>query len=196
MRPHHWLISVTSSCATSDRLPPPTFWPPLTHTKPTTLWPAIFFFYSPQEINRRCTPMDQLFAMLVVLLLLYTGHLIYMKMQWLNRAVGVVMTLILLNKHRLSWSGTNKLQRAILWGWILQVEIRMQIWLSCRQKLKKKKKLQNKNDSPSLWVTCRHYSCWRKNRDKLAKSGFAHKWWIHRFCKFVQTQTFWLLGCT
>lgn len=58
-----------------------------------------FFFYSLQEINRRCTPMDQLFAMLVVLLLLYTGHLIYMKMQWLNRAVGVVMTLILLNKQ-------------------------------------------------------------------------------------------------
>lgn len=61
-----------------------------------------------------------------------------MTIQILSRVISVVMKFISLNKHRLSWSGTNILYRAILWGWILQVEIRMQICLSCKQMLKKK----------------------------------------------------------
>lgn len=106
---HHWLICHTIMChitlAAAANL--------LTSSHPHRAHHlmACYFLFLPPKINRKCAPNGPTLcydASLHIAIRFRTVR-IHMKIQWLSRVLSVVMKLILLNKHRLSWSGTNKL---------------------------------------------------------------------------------------
>lgn len=117
--------------------------------------------------------MGRLFAVIIVLFIHFRTVIIYMTIQWLSRVISVVMKFISLNKHRLSWSGTNIISSHTMGMDTSSGDTDANMSL-LQTNAKKKKKIQNKNDSPLM--KCGHYSCWNKeNRDKSAKCGLAQK---------------------